>query len=132
MQSDAMSGFRLSPQQEELWLSQREDPTHRAVVAVRLTGALHPDALESALVEVARRHEILRTTFRRRTGMKLPFQVVGDAPALEMTEVDLRGADGADRVLALLVAEGARAVDLERGPLLHATLAALGEDEHAL
>jgi amino acid adenylation domain-containing protein len=132
MQSDTTAGFRLSPEQEALFLTQRDEPAYRAVLALRAEGALDAGAIEGALGEVARRHEILRTTFKRGKGMKLPLQVVGEAPSLSFSTVDLRGGEGEARLAALLAEEGERAVDLGHGPLVHATLAALGDREHAL
>ena len=74
------SGFRLSPQQERLVKDFTESDMPRAVVRVRLDGPVDAARLEQALNRVVERHEILRTTFRRQTGMRLPLQVVSDQP----------------------------------------------------
>jgi len=46
---------------------------------VRIKGELDAKQLRRAVVEVVRRHEILRTTYEYLPGMSLPVQVVNDA-----------------------------------------------------
>src|SRR5207244_195994 len=48
----------------------------RAVCLVSLDGSLEQYRLRNSLRILVDRHEILRTVFRRQTGMKVPFQVV--------------------------------------------------------
>src|SRR6266536_6208307 len=71
-------GFWLSPQQKFTWTIEQEvlRLSSRAVCLVALHGSLDVDRLRDSLRELVRRHEILRTVFRRQTGMKVPFQVV--------------------------------------------------------
>src|SRR6266480_702297 len=71
-------GFWLSPQQKFTWTIEQEvlRLSSRAVCLVALHGSLDVDRLRDSLRELVSRHEILRTVFRRQTGMKVPFQVV--------------------------------------------------------
>jgi amino acid adenylation domain-containing protein len=120
--------------QQRLWLLDRIDPGSAAYnipVALRIVGELDVVALERALNEVVRRHEVLRTAFESRGDV--PFQVI--APELKLTfEVDdlaelpepERHAELARRVRE----EASRPFDLARGPLIRAGLLRLGEREH--
>src|SRR5262249_4602207 len=63
--------LRLSVAQERLWFLDQIEPGsafYNIPGAIRLTGALNVSALESALRELVRRHETLRTTFDIRDG----------------------------------------------------------------
>src|SRR4051812_12957724 len=94
MRNEIAAGFRLSPQQEHLWAVQRDDPTCCLQCALLLEGRLRPRALRDALQAVVDRHEILRTTFRRRAGMRAPLQVINDRLAPAWRAADPGGADG--------------------------------------
>ena len=48
-----------------------------------------PEAIRKVFEALVARHEILRTRFQRRTGMRFPFQVVGERAELTWEEVDL-------------------------------------------
>ena len=61
---------------------------------MRLTGRLDTDALEKAINEVMRRHEVFRTTFA--TGDGEPVQVINEGVHLELTVEDISG-EGEDR-----------------------------------
>jgi amino acid adenylation domain-containing protein len=133
---EILEGFRLSPQQRRLWLSQRGGPAYHAACAVGLEGPLDSSALRRAVARLVARHEILRTTFQWLPGMKLPVQVVGEESAYGWSEVELGDEAGpaqrraaVERLLGEALAEG---FDFERGPLLRCTLARHSPDEHAL
>jgi amino acid adenylation domain-containing protein len=69
------ASFRLSPQQEQLWRAHPDGPR----LGVRCTvdvGAADPAAVRDALAHAVGRHEILRTTFARREGLRLPGQLI--------------------------------------------------------
>ncbi|HEU5401223.1 MAG TPA: condensation domain-containing protein, partial [Terriglobales bacterium] len=90
MQEQTIAGFWLSPQQKLAWKLETEvlHAGARSVCSVAISGAVDPDRLKSAVSAVIARHEILRTTFRRQTGMKLPFQVVLDVDTPVWEDVD--------------------------------------------
>ncbi len=121
-------------EQERLWfmyelLTRRE--IFHVPVALRLDGALDPDALERALQHLVQRHEALRTVFRQRDGR--PHQVVLDRMAITLDRVDCRAAADpaadARRQASALVTED---FDLAEGPLLRCTLYRTGERGHLL
>jgi len=69
--------FRLSPQQEQLWRTAALGRLGRVRCVVDLP-EFDPAAVLAALQRAAARHEILRTAFVRRPGMKLPGQAILD------------------------------------------------------
>jgi amino acid adenylation domain-containing protein len=129
-------GLPLSFAQERLWYLDQLDggsATYNLPVSVSLYGDLDPAALESALRELVRRHETLRTMFVSDRGR--PLQMVAAAPPLSLSVVDLRrlaGAEQAAAVRRLEEGEASRVFDLAAGPLFSALLVRLGDAEHLL
>ncbi|HEX8459415.1 MAG TPA: amino acid adenylation domain-containing protein, partial [Pyrinomonadaceae bacterium] len=134
--SDAERELPLSYAQQRLWFLDQLEPGSAAYnipAAVRLTGALDVSALERAMGEVVRRHEVLRTTFHLREGE--PVQVVHDAPTMTLPITDLSqlSEDGREAEALRLAGEAARRpFDLETGPLVRAELLWLNVEEHVL
>jgi aspartate racemase len=127
----------LSFAQQRFWyahLLEPESPAQNLPTALRFRGALEVPALQRALDEVLRRHEVLRTRFPSADGE--PRQVVDPAAEMELRRVDLLTTNPpAEREAALVAAARAEAwapFDLERGPLFRAMLARLDEEDHAL
>ena len=89
MSTEIIEGFRLSPQQEHLWLLQKDGDSaaYRAQCAVSMEGLLDKATLRQALEDVMQRHEILHTTFRYLPEMTLPLQVIGESK-IEWSEED--------------------------------------------
>jgi len=81
MSQSTTAGFQLSPQQKHLWMLETEESAFHATVAVLLEGKLKAEDLQVALKTIIALHELLRTTFERRPGMKFPVQVVNQNPA---------------------------------------------------
>ena len=124
----------LSYAQQRLWfLDQLEpgNPFYNVPTAVRLSGELDLAALENAFNEILRRHETLRTTFHVSDGR--PSQVIVPSLTIELPVVELAAAPEPElerEVMRLALEEARRPFDLQRGPLLRATLLRLGETEH--
>ncbi|HEX6804487.1 MAG TPA: condensation domain-containing protein, partial [Terriglobales bacterium] len=97
MAEEFSAGFWLSPQQRLAYRIQAPD----AACLLTLTGAVDADRIRKAVEQIASRHEILRTVFRRQTGMKLPFQVVLDRMDLTWREADLTTLDQVARDKAM-------------------------------
>jgi amino acid adenylation domain-containing protein len=116
------SGFHLSAQQRQAWLSHHGHPAAAQCVA-ELEGPVDARRLETALRATIDRHEILRTTFSRPPGMTVPLQVVNLTAPVSLREVDLvRSAGrGGSTALSGLAREEARAtIDLAAGPVVRA------------
>ncbi|HEX8087910.1 MAG TPA: condensation domain-containing protein, partial [Blastocatellia bacterium] len=137
MQKQTKQGYRLSPQQEHLWLLEGRSPgaQYHALCAVAIRGKLHKETLKCALATVVRRHEILRTSFRVLHGMMIPLQVIsGDAP-VDLREVDLSRLNAQTqeaRIDALCEEIGNEYFDPKQETPLRACLAAKSNREHTL
>jgi amino acid adenylation domain-containing protein len=122
--------------QQRLWFLDQLEPgsaSYNIPTAVRLEGALDVPSLERALNEVARRHEVLRTSFRSEGGV--PYQVIAPSLTLALAPIDLSATPAADReaeARRLIEAEARLPFDLARGPMLRAALIKLAENEHII
>lgn len=126
----------LSFAQQRLWfLEQWEQGSaaYNIFDAARLSGVLKVDALERALSEIVRRHEVLRTTFKGIEGT--PVQVIHPAVPLNLPLIDLRLLPRPQREAEVLRMAGEAACqpfNLDQGPLLRVTLLRVDEHEHVL
>ena len=126
----------LSFAQQRLWfLDQLEpgNPFYNLPTAARLKGLLDIDALRWSLNEIVRRHESLRTIFPASAGQ--PRQEILPPTPLALDDVDLRRMSPTAREIELrrqMTAAAARPFELDRGPLLRATLFRQADDEHVL
>ena len=124
----------LSFAQERLWfLDQLEPgtPFYNVPVAVRLTGQLDPEALERTLLEVTRRHEVLRTTFAFVDGE--PVQIISPPSRVIQSIIDLSALSREEReaeTSRFVPEEAQRPFDLQNGPLLRVSLLRLTAEEH--
>src|SRR4029078_292203 len=136
MQQEVIEGYRLSPQQEYVWLlCQQDGAAHRTQCALRLEGELHKSFLKEALQQVVEQHEILRTAFRSMPGMNLPLQVILEQGRWSWREVDLRQfaeEEQSSQLAALEWSESQRAFNHEQGEVLYACLAILAPARHVL
>jgi amino acid adenylation domain-containing protein len=135
MNNNTIEAFRLSAQQERVWL---EHVDHAgwppAECEVLLEGFVEPSRLQEALRVLVLRHEILRTIFCRKAGMKVPFQMIQEEAKFFWQTADLRQLDeSAQRAeIQQLFGKQRIAQQLEKGPALRAVLAILGPQKHVL
>jgi amino acid adenylation domain-containing protein/FkbM family methyltransferase len=125
-EANTISGFRLSPQQKRLWSFQkgmeRQFITHSVI---EIDGSLDVTVLHQALCQVVKRYEILRTVFRQLPEMDIPVQVIAEPYDLEIARYDisqLANAEQTRRVSELLEEASHPLVDLQKGPILQASL----------
>ncbi|HYC89367.1 MAG TPA: amino acid adenylation domain-containing protein [Thermoanaerobaculia bacterium] len=114
----------LSHGQQRLWFFEQLAPgaSYNETLAVRIEGALDPDALEEAVNAIVARHEALRTTFVVVDGK--PVQRRHESLRIALTRIAATDAEGSVREVA------ARPFDLARGPLLRATLVTIAPERH--
>src|ERR1051326_7034469 len=137
MQKQVVEGFRLSPQQEHLWMLQQAEQRRpfRAQCAVLLEGRLDVKHLQKSLDRLVERHEILRTTFQRLTGMSLPLQVIAEQSKVVLEVFDAEGMDERqlqEFVRELMAGGWAKVPESERLPLLEASLVRQSPEHHVL
>ncbi|HSK77764.1 MAG TPA: amino acid adenylation domain-containing protein [Thermoanaerobaculia bacterium] len=125
----------LSVGQERLWFLEQLEPGSAAYnmpVQVELSGALRRAALSTALAEVVRRHESLRTTFVAVAGT--PHQrIAPPVSAFPLPLVDLSALPApavGSEAERLGQEQAGQGLDLERGPLFVALLVRLSAERH--
>ena len=124
----------LSFAQQRLWFLDQWEPgvaVYNLPSVLRIEGPLRPDVLESALGEIVRRHESLRTAFEPTE--REPVQTVRPVGAWVLPVMDLGGfAETAreEEVRRLVREEVRRPFDLTSGTLFRALLLRLGAEEH--
>src|SRR5690348_6565097 len=129
-------GFRVSPQQRQIWTSQQAFPERpfRAAAAFIVAGGIDAARLKWALDSTIRRHEILRTTFHRPAGIKIPFQVVSEAAGVFWQKIDLKNVaehEQQETIATLFNSECKQPLTLDDGPVLHCHLAELSDSRAA-
>jgi amino acid adenylation domain-containing protein len=124
MQPQMNTGYELSPQQKQIFGQALENAT--VSLAILLECAVDISKLQQVLQSLIDRHEILRSSFQRRTGMRFPFQVVAQSAELSWNEVDLStlGEDQQKSQIEALLGDGSK-IDIEKGPVFHASFAKL-------
>jgi amino acid adenylation domain-containing protein len=136
MQKEMMvQGFRLSPQQKRLWSLWQDSNAYTAQCAILLEGELNSDALKDALGNIVHRHQILRTTYQRTAGLKIPIQVIADGNRILWREVDLTSLslqEQEDAIQHCFREDAKFASELEQGPLFITSLLALLPQKHIL
>src|SRR6185312_852297 len=131
----------LSFDQERLWFLDRLEPgsaLYNIPAAARLRGDLDVAALESAIGEIVRRHEVLRTAFAEGSEGR-PVQVISPWRRRPLAVVDLSALPAGLREAAareLARQEASRPFDLSASPsmpwMLRTVLLRLRRAEHVL
>jgi amino acid adenylation domain-containing protein len=126
----------LSFAQQRLWFLNQLEPDssiYNMASNLRLNGRLDAAALTSALNEVIRRHEVLRTVFF--FAGEDPVQIVTEHHPLVIPETDLSHlppTEQSDELSRLANEHAKRPFDLAHGPLARFTLVRLTEAEHVM
>jgi len=129
-----VDGFRLSPQQRQVWLLKQKGSVPRTQCAVRITGTLKTELLREAVQKVVDRHEILRTTFYLSPGDNFPIQVIADDVTPYWRTVGFSDPDHREQeaVIDRLMLEEGKALTLEQNPIFRLCLVTLSANDHCL
>ncbi|MEM1205714.1 MAG: amino acid adenylation domain-containing protein [Acidobacteriota bacterium] len=128
--------YELSFAQQRLWVLGQFDPgsaEYNIPMGFRLFGALDPERMRRALLDLIARHESLRTTFIAVDGK--PRQVIHPSLEVRLPVVDLRPRDRDRRepdARFEVSVDAKKPFDLEKGPLLRGTLFQLDDEEFLL
>lgn len=126
----------LSLAQQRLWFLHQLDPGNDPYYLpfyYQLTGPLNAAALERALNEIIRRHEILRTVFKQKNNKVVQSVLPQFHLALPKYDLSqLSKTQAGDEIQSLIDTEEARPFNLEHGPLLRAMLLRKSDEEHGL
>lgn len=126
----------LSFSQERVWFMTYLDPKNAAYhfqATIRLKGDVHVEAVEMALNEIVRRHEVFRTTVQEIDGNAM--QKIHPATYFPLPLVDLRAWPSQDKeaqVQKLVREESVRLFDLSQLPLVRWTLVRIEEQDYEL
>ncbi|NEQ48306.1 MAG: amino acid adenylation domain-containing protein [Leptolyngbya sp. SIOISBB] len=133
MQHQIIEGFRLSPQQRQLWSLPSSSSADAAQCVLRLEGHLQIASLQIALQQIVDRHEILRTTFQRQPGMKLPLQVIAEQGQVAWQQHDWRDRPPSEQWIQLKhLLQQRSPFNLEQLPLFWADLITIADQQHWL
>ncbi|HET8642656.1 MAG TPA: condensation domain-containing protein, partial [Pseudonocardiaceae bacterium] len=133
--NSAPSAYPLSFGQQRLWFLEKFSPgqaVYAVPIAVRLVGPLDVAALRASLDAIVARHASLRTTFPDQGGE--PVQVVSPhgSAAFEFVRRPVPPPQREEQAQRFSNEQAMIGFNLERGPLMRATLAEFGEDDHVL
>src|SRR6185503_15951777 len=138
-EQSSVMGYRLSPQQRQAWRAREgagaSQPAFDAQCRVVIEGELNAGDVKAAVAEVVGRHEILRTRFVTRAGMKTPVQVVAAGADPDWREEDLSDAGPEHqtrRVEELALEETRRGFADDRASMLRVALLTLSARRHML
>ncbi|WAC19373.1 amino acid adenylation domain-containing protein [Luteolibacter sp. SL250] len=134
--TEEILAFPASVAQQSFWYLELLDKNVSAFnvpLRYRIDGPLDATLLEKALLNIADRHEILRTHFEEEEGELL--QVVEGVSSFHLTREDISGLPENEREAKadrLGDIEGNRHFNLGKGPLFRAELIRLAEQRHHL
>lgn len=132
--ADRTRPLPLSLLQERVWKYSQTAELSEANTqfkVYRLSGALDLELFRASVAEVARRHELLRTSFA--VVDQKPVQLVHPDIEMKVSYVDVSGRDDAEaEALRLCQLEQSKPLDFHRAPLFRLMLFRVAEREHLL
>ena len=137
MQTEQLEGFRLSPQQKHLWISQQSENILplRVQCAVTVEGNLNFEVLKTALQNIVNQYEILRTSFNCFPGMTVPLQVITDTSEIYINEfnfIDFPPTEQENKIESLFTELTKRPFKLENDIPFHVYVITLSPTKYIL
>ncbi len=132
---EAVEGFQLSKQQEQLWPTCQNAASYRSCCLIQIDGSLDVDALKKAIRLVIQRHRILQTRFQTLSGLRFPLQVVDENMGFAWEVLDLRNCGDfsqLDKAEAVWDNERNRPFNQSPNTSVHATLVLFSNVRSAL
>src|SRR5690242_20061591 len=84
-------GIRVSPQQQNLWLLQQEQPMPYITQSqILIEGNIDVNKLHITFQKILNRHEIFRVIFHHMPGIKIPILAITDHCDFAWQQVDLK------------------------------------------
>ena len=128
--------YKLSSAQERLWIlsqSQTGSVAYNMPLVFTFKGDLNLEVFEQAFMSVIGRHESLRTVFGKdEEGLPKQFIKSADETGFKLNFIDCSNETGEEVISRKIDTRINRAFDLEKGPLLRATIIKRKNDEHVL
>jgi amino acid adenylation domain-containing protein len=133
---DPARALPLTREQNQLWLHAQmapDMPLYNESITIHRRGAYDHRALEMALTEIVRRHEIWRTSFHEHDGelsqrVAAPFAI--RLPLLDIS--DMPEAEREAEAHRLATVDAKAPIDFETAPLFRARVVKLADDDHRL
>ncbi|MDP8934959.1 MAG: amino acid adenylation domain-containing protein, partial [Cyanobacteriota bacterium] len=118
-----------------LWLLQQDSPAYRIQSAILIEGILQTDNLKKALEKVSDRHEIIRTSFQGKAGLKIPIQVISEPSSVSWNWVNLSEVSPQEQEAKLeeiFQQEKSVLFNFERNPAWRLSVITLSSERHIL
>ena len=112
-----MEGYRLSPQQKQLWSFLEGDSAaaaYQSRLVLMVEGTLSLAGLRAAVQRVVERNEVLRTRFAQAPGMSTAVQVIEPSAEVKIEELELSAVAAAGEGLAAVLSRLGEAAPGER------------------
>ncbi len=127
--------YEISLRQEQLWMAESHTPSGRIQPLLKLSGVGDGAQVRTALRNVIARHELLRTTFVREPGTRVPVQVIHAELEPGWRELDLSQTspdEAQSRLEDALLEERSAQIDYVHGPVVRALFAVHGDGDCSL
>ena len=129
---ESIQGYRLSPQQQYLWLFDPDPTSFLCDGSIKILGTLDISRLNLVLSGLKARYEILRTSFYCPPSLTLPLQFIHESKPVVCEQIDLSRFDKEEQAAHLTQGREKVEFDYERGEMMRCCVVKLSAEEHVL